>query len=54
MIFGVLIGTYSSTFIAAPILILFNLRPEDFRKGLDEKKEKRDETEGTMPIHFDT
>jgi SecD/SecF fusion protein len=54
MIFGVLIGTYSSTFIAAPILILFNLRPEDFRKGLDEKKEKRDETEGTMPINFDT
>lgn len=54
MIFGVLIGTYSSTFIAAPILILFKLRPEDFRKGLDEKKEKRDETEGTMPINFDT
>ena len=27
MIFGVLIGTYSSIFIAAPVLILFNLRP---------------------------
>ena len=27
MIFGVMIGTYSSIFIAAPVLILFNLRP---------------------------
>ncbi|MEN0041639.1 MAG: protein translocase subunit SecD, partial [Pseudomonadota bacterium] len=27
MIFGILIGTYSSIFIAAPILILFKLRP---------------------------
>jgi SecD/SecF fusion protein len=27
MIFGVAIGTYSSIFIAAPLLILFNLRP---------------------------
>lgn len=53
MIFGVLIGTYSSTFIAAPILILFKLRPEDFRKGLDEKKDKVDETAGTRPIELD-
>ena len=27
MIFGVFVGTYSSIFIAAPLLILFNLRP---------------------------
>src|SRR5690606_21165269 len=27
MIFGVVIGTFSSIFIAAPLLILFNLRP---------------------------
>ncbi|MEM1366234.1 MAG: protein translocase subunit SecF, partial [Pseudomonadota bacterium] len=27
MIFGVVIGTYSSIFMAAPLLILFNLRP---------------------------
>ncbi|MGI9357251.1 MAG: protein translocase subunit SecF, partial [Rhizobiaceae bacterium] len=27
MIFGVIIGTYSSVFIAAPVLILFKLRP---------------------------
>ena len=26
MIFGVIIGTYSSIFVAAPLLILFNLR----------------------------
>jgi SecD/SecF fusion protein len=27
MLFGVLFGTYSSIFIAAPLLILFKLRP---------------------------
>ncbi|MEM9733760.1 MAG: protein translocase subunit SecD [Pseudomonadota bacterium] len=27
MIFGILVGTYSSVFIAAPVLMLFNLRP---------------------------
>ncbi len=27
MIFGIFVGTYSSIFIAAPLLILFNLRP---------------------------
>ncbi|MCP4099906.1 MAG: protein translocase subunit SecF, partial [Lentisphaerae bacterium] len=27
MIFGVFVGTYSSIFIAAPMLILFKLRP---------------------------
>jgi SecD/SecF fusion protein len=30
MIFGVLIGTYSSLFVAAPLLILFRLRPDIF------------------------
>lgn len=54
MIFGVVIGTYSSTFIAAPILILFNLRPEDFRKDMGENAKKKDETEGTLPVQFDT
>ncbi|TJV24626.1 MAG: protein translocase subunit SecDF, partial [Mesorhizobium sp.] len=28
MLFGVVFGTYSSIFIAAPLLILFKLRPE--------------------------
>lgn len=54
MIFGVVVGTYSSTFIAAPILILFDLRPEDFRKDVDSNTKKKDETEGTLPVQFDT
>ena len=35
MIFGVVVGTYSSIFIAGPILILFNLRPskDDMEQG---------------------
>ena len=37
MIFGVLIGTYSSIFIAAPLLILFRLRPG--KVFVDEKEE---------------
>ena len=32
MIFGVVIGTYSSIFIAAPVLILFKLRSDVFHK----------------------
>ena len=28
MLFGVVFGTYSSIFIAAPLLILFKLRPQ--------------------------
>ena len=30
MIFGILVGTYSSIFVAGPLLILFRLRPETF------------------------
>jgi SecD/SecF fusion protein len=30
MIFGILIGTYSSIFVAGPLLILFKLRPGVF------------------------
>lgn len=44
MIFGIVIGTYSSIFMAAPFLILFNLRPdalspkdEDDEKGAGEQ-----------------
>ncbi|MFD1694412.1 protein translocase subunit SecF [Roseibium aestuarii] len=33
MIFGVVIGTYSSIFLAAPFLILFNLRPDGKSSG---------------------
>jgi len=37
MMFGVLIGTYSSIFIAAPILIYFKLRPSDLSTDEGEK-----------------
>ena len=39
MIFGVVVGTYSSIFIAAPVLILFKLRADNFRVGLDDDSE---------------
>ena len=38
MIFGIVIGTYSSIFIAAPLLIQFKLRPSDFDKDADDAK----------------
>jgi SecD/SecF fusion protein len=41
MIFGVLVGTYSSIFIAAPVLILFKLRADNFRVGLDNDDTQR-------------
>ncbi|MET3601085.1 protein translocase subunit SecDF [Martelella mangrovi] len=37
MLFGVAIGTYSSIYIAAPILIAFKLRPDTFQKRDAEK-----------------
>ncbi|MCL6707956.1 protein translocase subunit SecDF [Pseudomonas sp. R2.Fl] len=38
MLFGVLVGTFSSIYIAAPILIAFRLRPETFQEeGKDGK-----------------
>ena len=38
MMFGVVIGTYSSIFIAAPMLIYFGLRPGDLDKDKEEKE----------------
>ena len=35
MIFGIVIGTYSSIFVAGPLLILFRLRPENFEVDKD-------------------
>ncbi|MCJ7996741.1 protein translocase subunit SecDF [Rhizobium cremeum] len=32
MLFGVIVGTFSSVYIAAPVLIAFRLRPEAFQK----------------------
>ena len=37
MIFGILIGTYSSIFVAGPLLILFRLRPGALSTGGDDK-----------------
>ncbi|MBO6725224.1 MAG: protein translocase subunit SecDF [Rhizobiaceae bacterium] len=37
MIVGVVIGTYSSIFIAGPLLILFKLRPESFQADIEHK-----------------
>jgi SecD/SecF fusion protein len=39
MIFGILVGTYSSIFVAGPLLILFRLRPEG--SGADSKDETK-------------
>nr|MBA3448855.1 protein translocase subunit SecDF [Pseudaminobacter sp.] len=33
MIFGILFGTYSSVFVAGPLLILFKLRPDAKEAG---------------------
>jgi SecD/SecF fusion protein len=35
MLFGVIVGTYSSIFVAGPLLILFKLRPDMFDKNTD-------------------
>jgi SecD/SecF fusion protein len=37
MLFGVAVGTFSSIYIAAPVLILFRLRPDAFDKDKDNK-----------------
>ncbi len=51
MIFGVFIGTYSSIFVAAPLLILFNLKPGQV-SGTDKKKVDAEKaaTANTMPV----
>lgn len=35
MIFGILFGTYSSVFVAGPLLILFRLRPDKFGEAIE-------------------
>lgn len=51
MIFGIFIGTYSSIFIAAPVLILFNLRPGQIAgKDPDEITAEKKATANTNPI----
>jgi preprotein translocase subunit SecF len=46
MIFGIVIGTYSSIFLAAPFLILLNLRP-DALSSKDDDGGKGEGTEAT-------
>lgn len=48
MIFGVVVGTYSSIFIAAPLLILFKLRTNAFDKEEDDSEKQA--TANTQPI----
>ncbi|MDF2371832.1 MAG: protein translocase subunit SecDF [Rhizobiaceae bacterium] len=48
MIFGVVVGTYSSIFIAAPVLIIFKLRGASFQVGM-KKGEKSDAEEDSAP-----
>jgi SecD/SecF fusion protein len=50
MIFGVVVGTYSSIFIAAPLLILFKLRPGAFERDDSEKAA----TANTNPVDLET
>ena len=49
MIFGVIVGTYSSIFIAAPVLILFKLRGETFRAGIERSDDGEKEDTGQAP-----
>ncbi len=49
MIFGVIVGTYSSIFIAAPVLILFKLRGETFRAGIDKEEPDEKQDKGPAP-----
>ena len=50
MIFGVVIGTFSSTFIAAPVLIMFKLRGDSFQAGMGkDDAESGNKSEGKGP-----
>jgi len=53
MIFGVIIGTYSSIFIAAPILIMFRLRPGALSQESEEADKEKAATANTAPIDVD-
>ncbi|MCB1386137.1 MAG: protein translocase subunit SecDF [Nitratireductor sp.] len=53
MIFGIVVGTYSSIFIAAPVLILFKLRPGQVA-GVDKEdvESEKAATANTQPVNF--
>ena len=48
MIFGVIVGTYSSIFIAAPVLIIFKLRGASFQVGM-KRGDKSNAEEDSSP-----
>ncbi len=54
MIFGIIVGTYSSIFIAAPVLILFNLRPGQVAgNDLTDIQKEKQATANTSPVILD-
>lgn len=46
ILFGVVVGTFSSIYMAAPVLIIFKLRPDVFDKKDEDAKEGKSETAG--------
>ncbi len=52
MIFGVFVGTYSSIFVAAPLLILFKLRPGQIAVKEKEVDAEKAATANTLPVDF--
>ena len=53
MIFGVVVGTYSSVFIAAPVLILFGLKPGALAEATKQDDAEKRATANTRPIDLD-
>ncbi len=53
MIFGVVVGTFSSIFVAAPVLILFKLRPGSLSLKEKESDAEKAATASTPPISMD-
>ena len=50
MFFGIVVGTYSSIFIAAPALTFFGVgRRDDFKSAAEKKKAKREGEAPSMP-----
>ena len=48
MIWGVIIGTYSSVFIAVPVLLALKLSRESLSAGLDDREEVPDGSTKTL------
>lgn len=53
MIFGVIVGTYSSIFVAAPLLILFKLRPGSLSLKDRQTDAEKAATANTRPLSMD-